>query len=70
MTTTTACPLSGRELGILELVANGDSNSEIGGKLGISPLTVKSHLARIADTLGMGDRAGLVAIAFRNGWLT
>src|SRR5213082_3403083 len=40
--------LSGRELEVLRLVADGQSNKQIGDKLGLSALTVKSHLARIA----------------------
>jgi len=34
-------------------------------RLGLSALTVKSHLARIARKLGTGDRAHLVALAMR-----
>jgi len=35
--------------------------------MGLSALTVKSHLARIARKLGTGDRAGMVAVALRTG---
>jgi len=41
----------------------------IGDELGLSALTVKSHLARISRKLGTGDRAELVAIALRAGLL-
>ena len=57
--------LSGRELEVLRLVADGQSNKEIGEQLGLSALTVKSHLARIARKLGTGDRAEMVAMAMR-----
>jgi DNA-binding NarL/FixJ family response regulator len=59
--------LSGREIEVLELVAGGHSNKQIGDTLGLSALTVKSHLARIARKLGTGDRAEMVALAMRAG---
>jgi DNA-binding NarL/FixJ family response regulator len=59
--------LSGREIQVLQLVAEGKSNKDIGAELGLSPLTVKSHLARIARKLGTGDRAEMVATALRCG---
>ena len=59
--------LSGREIEVLRLVADGKSNKEIGEDLGLSALTVKSHLARIARKLGTGDRAEMVALAMRAG---
>lgn len=59
--------LSGREVEVLALVADGRSNKEIGESLGLSALTVKSHLARISRKLGTGDRAEMVAIALRAG---
>ena len=40
---------------------------EIGEALGLSALTVKSHLARIARKLGTGDRAEMVVVAMRAG---
>ena len=48
-------------------VADGRSNKEIGEALGLSALTVKSHLARIARKLGTGDRAEMVVVAMRAG---
>ena len=62
-----ALPLTARELSVLSLVAEGQSNREIGEALELSALTVKSHLARIARKLGTGDRAALVAVALRRG---
>ena len=59
--------LSGREVEVLRLVADGQSNKAIGVSMGLSALTVKSHLARIARKLGTGDRAGMVAVALRTG---
>lgn len=59
--------LSGREVEVLQLVGDGRSNKEIGAALGLSALTVKSHLARIARKLGTGDRAEMVVVAMRAG---
>lgn len=61
--------LSAREIEVLRRVADGKSNKEIGAEMDLSPLTIKSHLARISRKLGSGDRAGLVAIATRAGLL-
>ena len=59
--------LSAREVEVLQHVANGRSNKEIGVSLGLSALTVKSHLARIARKLGTGDRAEMVMLSMRAG---
>ncbi len=59
--------LSAREIQVLQLVADGKSNKDIGEALGLSALTVKSHLARIARKLGTGDRAEMVVTAMRAG---
>ena len=59
--------LSTREVEVLQAVAEGRSNKGIGDELGLSALTVKSHLARIARKLGTGDRAEMVALAMRSG---
>lgn len=61
--------LSLREIEVLEHVSHGRSNKDIGDVLGLSALTVKSHLARIGRKLGTGDRAEMVAQAFRSGLL-
>jgi DNA-binding NarL/FixJ family response regulator len=62
--------LSMREVEVLRLVAEGQSNKQIGEELQLSALTVKSHLARIARKLGTGDRAEMVAVAMRAGVIT
>ncbi len=59
--------MSGREIQIIEGVADGQSNERIASALGVSPLTVKSHLARIGRKLGSGERAAMVAVAMRAG---
>ncbi|HZF14335.1 MAG TPA: LuxR C-terminal-related transcriptional regulator [Steroidobacteraceae bacterium] len=55
--------LTARERGILELVAQGGSNKEIGRTLGISPETVKTHLENVYGKLAVGHRAQAIARA-------
>lgn len=59
--------LTEREIEVLQAVAEGMSNRAIGSYLGLSALTVKSHMARIGRKLGTGDRARMVALAMRSG---
>jgi DNA-binding NarL/FixJ family response regulator len=61
--------LSGRELEVLELVAQGKSNRDIAAELWISEATVKSHLLHVYDKLGATDRASAVAVAMKRGIL-
>jgi two-component system, NarL family, nitrate/nitrite response regulator NarL len=62
-------PLSQREREILRLTAGGESASDIAGHLFLSPATVKTHLQRIYQKLGVSDRAAAVAEAMRRGLL-
>lgn len=62
--------LSKREVQVLQAVADGRTNNEVGALLGLSGLTVKSHLARIGRKAGTGDRAQMVAVAMRAGLVT
>ena len=62
--------LSEREVEVLHLVGEGRSNRDVGERLGLSALTVKSHLARIARKVGTGDRAEMVLIALRAGLIS
>ena len=59
--------LTNREREVLTLVAQGLTNEEIAARLHLSPLTVKSHLARTMTKLGARDRAQLVVIAYQSG---
>lgn len=61
--------LSGRELDILTLVAEGRTNAEIGRHLHISEATVKTHLVRLYNKLEVPDRASAVASAYQRGYL-
>lgn len=55
--------LTPRELQVLQLVAAGSSNREIGQELMLSEATVKSHLVHIYDKLGVRSRTSAVASA-------
>jgi two-component system NarL family response regulator len=59
--------LSDRELQVLQLVANGNSNKEVAEILVISDKTVKAHLRNIFRKLNVNDRAEAVARAMRKG---
>lgn len=61
--------LSGRELEVLRLMRLGNTNLEIGRKLGIAERTVKSHVTAILTKLNTPDRAGAVARGFDLGLL-
>jgi LuxR family transcriptional regulator, maltose regulon positive regulatory protein len=55
-------PLSGRELEILELLAQGFTNQEIAEHLYISLATVKTHNSNIFGKLGVKNRMQAVAL--------
>ena len=61
--------LTPRELEVLQLVADGSSNREIGQQLMLSEATVKSHLVHIYDQLGVRSRTSAVASAREQGVL-
>jgi DNA-binding NarL/FixJ family response regulator len=60
-------PLSERERDVLELLALGYGNQEIGKKLYISVRTVDTHRAHIMRKLGLETRAELVLFALAHG---
>jgi ATP/maltotriose-dependent transcriptional regulator MalT len=59
--------LTGRELGVLALLARGKSNKEIGANLFISETTVKGHLRHIFTKLDVLSRTEAVTVASRRG---
>ncbi|MGH7967348.1 MAG: response regulator [Limisphaerales bacterium] len=59
--------LTGRELGVLTLLAQGKSNKEIGANLFISETTVKWHLRNIFNKLNVLSRTEAVTVASRRG---
>ncbi len=56
-----------RELEVLQLVADGLVNREIGQKLFLSEETVKSHVRHLLAKLQARSRAHAVAVGFRRG---
>src|SRR5262245_34109428 len=48
--------LTGQELRVLEALAAGQSNKEIARSLGVSPNTVKTHVAHLFGKLGVSRR--------------
>ncbi|MDF2824843.1 MAG: chemotaxis protein CheY, partial [Mycobacterium sp.] len=61
--------LSAREREVLGLIASGRSIPAIAEQLFLAPSTVKTHVARLYEKLGVGDRAAAVAEAMRRGLL-
>jgi DNA-binding NarL/FixJ family response regulator len=59
--------LSPRELEVLELIAGGLSNKEIGGRLGITEATVKWHVNIILGRLNVADRTEAIVAALQRG---
>jgi DNA-binding NarL/FixJ family response regulator len=59
--------LSSREREVLGLVAKGNSNREIAGKLGITEATVKCHVSFILTRLNASDRTQAVVMALQRG---
>ena len=59
--------LTGRELGVLMLLARGKSNKEIGANLFISETTVKGHLHNIFTKLNVLSRTEAITVASRRG---
>ena len=59
--------LTPRELEILQLIVEGNSNKAIADRLCLSANTVAVHRANIMDALGIHKTAELVVYAIRNG---
>ena len=62
--------LSAREVEVLQLIAKGNSNKEVGKALHISTATVKTHLIHIYNKLGVSDRTSAVTTALEKGIIT
>jgi DNA-binding NarL/FixJ family response regulator len=65
----TSATLSSREVEVLSHVAKGMTNAEIGEHLHISEATVKTHLLRAFNKLGVSDRTAAVTTAMSLGLL-
>jgi DNA-binding NarL/FixJ family response regulator len=59
--------LTAREIDVLQHVAGGNRNRDIGERLFISEETVKVHIKHIMEKLGATDRTQAIAIAVRRG---
>jgi NarL family two-component system response regulator LiaR len=57
--------LTERELEVLALMVDGLNNTQIAGKLTVSPSTVKSHVSNILSKLGVASRTEAVTLALR-----
>jgi DNA-binding NarL/FixJ family response regulator len=62
--------LSDRELEVLALIAQGETNRGAAARLFISEATVKTHLIHIYEKLAVNDRAAAVAAGYERGLLT
>ena len=61
----TSVELTGRELEVLSLMVVGLNNTQIAGKLCVSPSTIKSHVSNILSKLGVSSRTEAVTLALR-----
>lgn len=61
--------LSQRETEVLQLISQGLSNKEIGGRLDVSVKTVETHRARGLEKLGLRTRAEIVRYGIAHRWL-
>ncbi len=59
--------LSVRELDVLKLVADGNSNGRVAARLAVTEETVKSHMKNIMNKLAARDRTHAVMIAIQRG---
>lgn len=62
--------LTPREGEVLQLLARGLTNAEIGTRLGLSEHTAKFHVGAVLGKLGARSRAEAVALGARLGWIT
>jgi DNA-binding NarL/FixJ family response regulator len=61
--------LSDRERDVLQLIAQGYTNKEVGAQLNISIKTVETYKTRSMEKLSLRSRVDIVRYAFKAGWL-
>jgi DNA-binding NarL/FixJ family response regulator len=59
----TSLGITERERQVLQLLADGRSNKEIAAQLGLSPNTVKTHVARLFEKLRVARRTEAIVLA-------
>lgn len=60
------CDLTEREMEVLQLVVQGQSNQQIAGNMVITLATVKAHVSNILDKLQVSSRSEAIAFAIKN----
>jgi NarL family two-component system response regulator LiaR len=58
--------LTEREREVLALMVEGLNNTQIAGRLTVSPSTIKSHVSNVLSKLGVSSRTEAVTLALRN----
>ena len=58
--------LTKRELEVLALMVEGLNNTQIAGRMGVSPSTIKSHVSNILSKFNVASRTEAVTLAFRH----
>lgn len=61
--------ISTSEYMVIQGLAQGKTNKAVAAGIGLSPLTIKSHIARITTRLNLQGREQLVALAVLQGWV-
>lgn len=63
------CPLTHRQLAVVDLLAHGLPHHQIATRLGISESAVRSRTLEARVKLHAASTAGVVGVCLRNGWL-
>ncbi|MCE9644672.1 MAG: response regulator transcription factor [Chloroflexi bacterium] len=63
---TPGLDLTEREREVLSLMVEGLNNTQIAGRLTVSPSTIKSHVSNVLSKLGVASRTEAVTLALRN----
>ncbi len=68
--TETSHKLTPRQYEVLQQLATGKSNKEIGNELNLTESTVRAHVAAILKTFNVANRTHAVQYAIQNNWLS